>query len=982
MHIRHRITSALILLILAAPAVGAQDIDALFNGTVPGVPGGDGIADEPEDYLATQAITDQGARLARYGKYVHTLAQFASDRGLSEEVAIQLEQHAQQIDAQAQRLMRADVVRITSDEAATAVSVAVAALGKSLRLMGESSRDTALLQNGSEGMLQIGQSMLRVATNMKRIADDGRKNGGNLNLGAYTTQLEAVEYLLTAVKYLNRSLNYGKAPEAKITASVSAERGTTYQLISFSALDSVDAVGTIDRVTGYFWDFGDGEFATGAFVTHLFDEPNNYLVHLYVLGPSGFDMDETTIKVQPVRPVAVISTDQEKLVGPHDDLLTITQGQTVLFNAKNSFDPSDPRREFSHLWDFGDGTTDDVQSDAVYHAFPDAREYTVVLLVTTPDNVSASAVKRIRVLPPPPEAVFSIRRDGDSLEAGIAKDFFIDHTSGTRTLLFNASKSRGAPGSRPGTRAKLTNAQWNFDDESSVVEQTERDLATGVVLAHVFKKPGRYDVTVTMTDSQGSEAKATKTVILLEPDLPTADFTLDVAGEVTTHRTVTFDASASSPAQDLIVGYQWEMRLVKQEVLTTGSGKVFQASFDRPGVYQVALTTKDANGEESPRVVQQLQVLSTAPRAAFAFRRSPDEPNVFVFDASLSRDADPDDTLSYSWDFNSDGTYEEVKRSTSRSSFLYDRIGASTVTLRVTDGFNRSATATRAIQVDSTLVARVQADPSTPRAGATPLRVTFLGAAYLNLAQGHDVNNVRSVAWDFGDGLRETYDIADGASTVTHTYATAGNYTVVLTATDAFGNRRRTSTTVVAGAAGEVLPLLTVNPELPERGTTSTTYRFSAAESVSARGLRSGLSATWDYGDGSALSNGLTVQHVFRSAGTYTVTLSLTDETSGKYAKTSRTVEVLREPASAFFFAGPADGIAPLVVNFDATASRDPQGAIRSFVWNFGDGAVFQQNAAKTSYTYRKAGTYVVRLTIVDSAGSKVDAEPVTITVR
>jgi hypothetical protein len=55
-------------------------------------------------------------------------------------------------------------------------------------------------------------------------------------------------------------------------------------------------------------------------------------------------------------------------------------------------------------------------------------------------------------------------------------------------------------------------------------------------------------------------------------------------------------------------------------------------------------------------------------------------------------------------------------------------------------------------------------------------------------------------------------------------------------------------------------------------------------------------------------------------------------------------------------------------VRFDASASSDPDGSVRSYTWNFGDGSRPGGGVSPT-HSYRKAGTYEVTLTITDSTG-------------
>ncbi|WP_209642094.1 beta-propeller fold lactonase family protein [Kibdelosporangium banguiense] len=52
---------------------------------------------------------------------------------------------------------------------------------------------------------------------------------------------------------------------------------------------------------------------------------------------------------------------------------------------------------------------------------------------------------------------------------------------------------------------------------------------------------------------------------------------------------------------------------------------------------------------------------------------------------------------------------------------------------------------------------------------------------------------------------------------------------------------------------------------------------------------------------------------------------------------------------------------------FDATGSRDPDGRIARYDWDFGDGTVLQNGGATPAHVYQQAGTYHVRLTVTDN---------------
>ena len=61
-------------------------------------------------------------------------------------------------------------------------------------------------------------------------------------------------------------------------------------------------------------------------------------------------------------------------------------------------------------------------------------------------------------------------------------------------------------------------------------------------------------------------------------------------------------------------------------------------------------------------------------------------------------------------------------------------------------------------------------------------------------------------------------------------------------------------------------------------------------------------------------------------------------------------------------------GHAPLEVRFDAAASRDPDGSIADYSWDFGDGST--GSGAEPTHTYTSGGRYFPTLTVTDDGGA------------
>ena len=132
---------------------------------------------------------------------------------------------------------------------------------------------------------------------------------------------------------------------------------------------------------------------------------------------------------------------------------------------------------------------------------------------------------------------------------------------------------------------------------------------------------------------------------------------------------------------------------------------------------------------------------------------------------------------------------------------------------------------------------------------------------------------------------------------------------------------------------------------------------------------------SWNFGDGSPVVTTQNASHTYATGGTYTVTLTVTDNLGASNSSSqSVTVNAANQPPVANF----TSSCSTLSCNFTSTSS-DPDGTITGYSWNFGDGspAVTTQNA---SHTYAAGGTYTVTLQVTDNLGaSNSSSQSVTV---
>ncbi|NHN41408.1 S8 family serine peptidase [Halorubellus sp. JP-L1] len=153
-------------------------------------------------------------------------------------------------------------------------------------------------------------------------------------------------------------------------------------------------------------------------------------------------------------------------------------------------------------------------------------------------------------------------------------------------------------------------------------------------------------------------------------------------------------------------------------------------------------------------------------------------------------------------------------------------------------------------------------NPSSPTAGES--------ATFDASGSSDPDGSISSYEWDFGDGS------TDGGESVSHTYGSAGDYSVSLTVTDDDGATDTATETVSVqsdgGGNGAPTASFSVSPTAPVEGET-----VSVDASASSDGDGSIDSYEWDFGDGSTAS-GVTASNAYASAGDYAITLTVTDD--------------------------------------------------------------------------------------------------------
>ena len=106
------------------------------------------------------------------------------------------------------------------------------------------------------------------------------------------------------------------------------------------------------------------------------------------------------------------------------------------------------------------------------------------------------------------------------------------------------------------------------------------------------------------------------------------------------------------------------------------------------------------------------------------------------------------------------------------------------------------------------------------------------------------------------------------------------------------------------------------------------------------------------------------------AAGTYSVQAVVTDNGGISVGSSVVSIRVNQPPMANA--GGPYSGTTGQLIQFNGSASSDPDGSIASYRWNFGDGTTGTGNAP--THAYSTANTYTVTLTVTDNSGATSSA--------
>jgi PKD repeat protein len=645
-------------------------------------------------------------------------------------------------------------------------------------------------------------------------------------------------------------------------------------------------------VNGWSWDFGDGGSATSQNPSHTYESEGSYQVILTATDDDGATGAVTqTVTITPPPPNTP----------PTAGFSQTCHGFTCSFTDASTDDGTVK----GWSWHFGDGGSATGQNPS--HTFAGEGSYEVTLLVTDNDDATGTVTQTVTVtLPPPnvaPAAEFSQICDGftcsftdgstddDGTVKGWSWDFgdggsattqnpshtyaegsyevtlvATDNEEATGTVTQTVVVTPPPPNTPPTAEFTLSCAglSCSFSDASSDEDGTIRrwswtfgdgGSASTSHPTHTYSAAGSYDVTLAATDDDDATGSVTVTVTVAElPNAPpSAVFTqnCDALSCQFTDGSTDDDGTVNRWSWDFGDG-------------GSATGQNPSHSYASQGSYQVTLVATD-NDDATGTVTRTVTVsppppLNASPVAAFSSSCS--GLSCTFTDASTDGDGT---VTARSWDLG-DGAHA----TTTSVVHAYASGGTYPVMLTVTD--DDGATNQKSTPV--TVVAPTTSNA--PPAAAFTYSCTGLTCRFSDRSTDAD-GIITAWKWTFGNGM------TGAVANPSRTYAAAGTYTVTMRVTDD------------DGAINQIAVPITVGSGTANRGPvaaftqscTGLTCRFTDR---STDGDGTLAAWKWTFGNGTSSTN-RNPSRTYASAGTYTVTLRVTDN-KGATGQTSVPVTV------------------------------------------------------------------------------------------
>jgi uncharacterized repeat protein (TIGR01451 family) len=542
--------------------------------------------------------------------------------------------------------------------------------------------------------------------------------------------------------------------------------------------------------TSWNWTFGDGGTSTVQNATHSYTSAGTYNVTLTVSNACGNDTETKTNYIAVyAQPAATVSSNSPVCEGATIGLYGEPNGMTI------------------YNWTGPGGFTSSAQNATIPNATTNMTG-TYTLTVTNGSDCTATNSTSVTVNAKP------------------AANFSANVTSGCAPLTVNfTDQSTGNPSSW----------NWNFTGGNPPSANTTGPHAV------TYNTPGTYNVTLTVSNTCGSNTTTKTNYITVGSGAPVAAFNATPTSGCAP-LTVNFtDQSTGNPSS-------WNWNFTGGNPSSANTTGPHTVTYNTPGTYNVTLTVSNTCGSNTTTKTGYITVGGVAPVAAFnATPTSGCAPLTVNF-------ADQSTGTPTSWSWNFTGGNPSSANTTGPHTVTYNSVGTYNVTLTVSNSCG-SNTTTQTSYITVGGVAPVAAFNATPTSGCAPLAVNFTDQS---------TGSPTTWTWNFTGGNPSSANTT-GPHAVT--YNTPGTYDVTLTVSNTCGSNTTTQTSYITVGSGA--PVAAFNAT-PTSGCAPLTVNFTDQSTGNPS------SWNWIFGDGDT-STDQNPSHQYANPGTHNVTLTVTN---------------------------------------------------------------------------------------------------------
>ena len=678
------------------------------------------------------------------------------------------------------------------------------------------------------------------------------------------------------------------------------------------------------------WDLGDGANAAGETVTHTFTSPGEYVVTATVTDDAGAAASDS---------FAVTVKDGGPKVVAGDDASTL-EGATFsrVANVENVNGVA--------VLDYGDGSAPgsaEIGEDgsvSFSHVFADNGEYTVTVSAGPASDSFVVSVGNVDPVAEVPEESTAVELQAFTREITIGD---------------------------PGADTFDVVVVWGDGTEESLT----LDAPGPMTITHVFETQGTFAVSITATDDDGGAVEAGFTVQVVGPGpgVGVGGATAEIAEGTTLIRpgqlvggepgpfTATVDWGDGSPSEPVALDSKNRYEL--------------QHLYADNGLYTVTVTAINSEGTAGTGTV--LLTVNNVPPIVDVGENVTADAGVAFERAGTVVDPGADE-LTATVDYGDGGGKQALAIAadgTVTLSHTWTVEGYFPVAVEVTDDDGGVG--------KHTVLVGVGVDPLLLDAGEDPTLDEGEPFAFVGTFSDTQMPIVGAIV-DYGDGTGEqalSID-ADGFTfALSHTYADEGDFDVLITMSDEFGN---VGVATLLAAVANVVPVVEVGSDVTqELGDT-----FSRTASFVDPGDDE-WTATVVWGDGSeeetlvvAPDKTIELSHAFETSGSFTVKLTVDDGDEGAHIA-SLVVDVPNTVPTVTLDAAEVGVQEGLLMELDGAFEDEGEDIWKGTV-DWGDGqepSTLSLGADKSftlSHVFPDNGTYTVKVTVADTLGEVGEA--------